>query len=182
MTSNTQKLVFALGASLLFGCMGAPQDGDEGAATRGWLVEVESGVEPLQSVDSDTWRTAPTDCHDLLPAEVDFELVRDGVVVALDASGVPICVDTIDNVRTELEGDGRLGESSDLGDAYLLAMGFAIPAMNIASGDPSPQPSCQDIDGHAASSPAAPGDSSGVDRGDPSPQPSTNPHAPSGET
>lgn len=180
MTNHTKTLVLAFGTSLLFGCMGTPGDGAEGAGINE-LIEVDSDVAPLRTVDSDGWQAAPTNCHNRLIAVVDFELVRAGVVVALDASGEPVCVDTIDNVRTELERAGRVSESSDLGDAYLLAMGFAIPAMDIASGDPSPQPSCRDVDSSGAS-PASPGDKSGVDRGDPSPQPSTNPHAPRGET
>ncbi len=173
MKYNTTKLVSLMGALLVVGCMGAPEPGVAGGHTAG-LVEVGADTDPLTSVSSDAWRRAPRDCHGRLPADVSFELVREGFVVAIDGLGNPLCVDTVENVQRELEGDGRLSEASDLEDAYLLAIGLAIPGTDIDTGDPSPQPSSEAMD----TSPADPADTADIDEGDPSPQPSTQPMAP----
>lgn len=183
MMSKYTKLVSRAGALLvvagtvLAGCTIPVGDaalvGDRGARSTG-LVEVHSGIEPLGSVSSDAWQDAPPDCHGRLPIDVRFELVREGLVVALDVAGNPLCVDTIDNVQRELQGSGRVSEASDLEDAYLLAVGLAIPNDDISAGDPTPQPSSEGMN----ASPADPTDTGEIDKGDPTPQPSTQPMDP----
>lgn len=145
------------------GCAGSPDDLGGAGST---LVEVAPGTEPLAAVGSDAWQDAPPSCDDRLSGEVRFELASaaEGLVAAVDTSGDVVCVDSLESVQEELEEEGREEDADHLGDAYLVAIGFAyVPdSDSIAMGDPSPQPSTDPMRANGGSRPA-----------DPSPQPST---------
>ena len=171
---NLNKLIGVLAvASLASGCMGSLGDGDASSE----LIEVAPGTEPLRSFDSDTWMLVASTCEDHLPRVVEFRIAHSGVVVALDVDGIPVCSDSVEDVQDELVANGRLDESEELGQSYLVAVGGGVPG-GISSGDPTPQPSIEAIDarerasaGHSGTGTgSAPGDD--MDKGDPSPQPS----------
>ncbi len=155
------------------GCVGAPED-YEGAT--GSSVAVPAGTQPLARIGSSAWLMVADSCEDRIPGEVEFRLVREGVVVALDSRGMPVCTDEVEDVQAELVESGRVAESRALGDSYLVAVGIGVP---IQPGDPSPQPSteaCEGVQGAGSSHGSireAPEDE--VQPGDPSPQPSTQP-------
>ncbi|GAB5541727.1 MAG: hypothetical protein SangKO_014870 [Sandaracinaceae bacterium] len=155
-------------AALVTGCsLGGPGPLAVDAANRTSLIEVTPGTIALDQVDSTAWMAAPAGCEDRLDGATDYALAGadSGLVAAVDESGSIVCVDTVESVQEELEKEGLDDEADELGERYLLALDLAaLPsAEDIASGDPSPQPSMSGSGGNRA--------------GDPSPQPSTNPHA-----
>ena len=152
------------------GCIGGVDDID---GTRRSAVSVPSNTQPLGVFASSAWLALSPSCENRIPANAEFRLVHGGVIVALDAAGVPVCADEVEDVQAELVARGRVTESRALGNSYLLTVGIGIP---IHAGDPSPQPSteaCNGVDtagdahGHVRERPE-----DEVERGDPSPQPS----------
>lgn len=168
MTNDKTTLLALLMAALLSACM-APSD--TGSISTDLRV-VPASTTPLARISGDSWRSAG-DCFGRLPTVVEFQIARGGLLVALDALGNVICAGTVDGIRTELEHDGRLEESEALGFSYLVSTGVAIPD-DMAAGDPSPQPSTNEIDHGSANTPDPKG-TEGIGQGDPSPQPSSQP-------
>lgn len=154
------------------GCVGTPED-VEGSTSS--AVSVPSDTPVLGRVASDSWMYVADSCVDRIPDHAEFRLVRGDLLLALDAAGVPVCTDEVDDIQQELIEDGRVEESRQLGDSYLLTVGIAIP---VRRGDPSPQPSIQDGRDQVAGATGAHGTirdtpDDQTEPGDPSPQPST---------
>lgn len=170
MMTTMKNGLLVLAALAATACMGTPEDYDGSASS---AVSVPADTQPLGRVRTDAWMYVATSCEDRIPAQVEFRIVREGVVVALDARGVPICTDEVEDVQEELIESGRADESRRLGDSYLVSIGVGIP---VHRGDPSPQPSVdcvRDATGGTGRVREAPDDE--VREGDPSPQPSTQP-------
>ncbi|MBX3271923.1 MAG: hypothetical protein KF729_16765 [Sandaracinaceae bacterium] len=155
----------ALAAST--GCIGAPVDHEHDG-----VAVVPEGTQPLEEFESDAWQSAPRSCRDRLPEDVEFRLVGQSLVVAIDASGAPICTDEIADVEDELASSGRAEESRRLRESYLLSVGLAVP---VRWGDPSPQPSTEACKVRAASDGHGRVRDGNTLAADPSPQPSTQP-------
>ncbi|MBX7197474.1 MAG: hypothetical protein K1X94_35845 [Sandaracinaceae bacterium] len=103
---------------------------------------------PLSQVGLADVETASSSCEGLLGDVTEFAVLGEtGLVVGLDASGLAVCIDTVDAVNTELSVQGRATDALDLIHRYETTM-----AMRNASGtgptfrrfalagDPDPEP------------------------------------------
>lgn len=172
MRKNLTALTFLLAGALASGCVGSPSD----QATANGLFELPRDVELLGSIEAEHWEAVPAGCEDRLENTVTFEVALDanGLLVAVDDEGEPVCTDTLEAIQAELEDEGREEEADDLEAAFALTIGAAPEQheqvdFDPASDDPSPQPS----DPSHSMQEEMPGQGDDpAEPGDPSPQPS----------
>ena len=121
MTNGMMRVLCVAALAASTGCLGAPVDYEHDGVTA-----VPEGTQPLEEFGSDAWQSAPRSCRDRLPEDVEFRLVGQSLVVAIGASGAPICTDEVADVEDELASSGRAEESRRLRESSLLAVGLAV--------------------------------------------------------
>lgn len=180
---------------LSVGCAG------EGPSTAGRLETLDvADAAALPSVARPVWTATPAGCEGMLPQASGFG-VADGepeLVVALDALGAALCVDTYPALESELLDQGMLDEADQLWLGYLATLqeaefGGAGSRQAVAQrADPTPQPNLvADQDGVETMAdpspqtndgdllPEAPPDD-GIPDVDPTPQPNNPNHSGAG--
>ena len=127
----------ALVLALVGGCVAAPSASSESTLVLG-------DVEPLATLAEADWQAAPLDCAGLTGASVSFRVasLEGGLVACVDAAGEIICVDSVEAVSSELDGEGR----QDAAEEVAAGFGAAVHAEDVAqsvpgmTSDPEPQP------------------------------------------
>jgi hypothetical protein len=139
-------LAFVALASLGVGC-----SANAGVTSADLLMSEDT----LSQVGLADVESASSSCEDLLGGVTDFAVLGEtGLVVGLDATGIAVCIDTVEAVNSELAEDGRASDALALAARYEATMALRGPRgplmRRIAlGGDPDPEPNSPQYSQHS---------------------------------